>query len=110
MRRGRGPFAEITGFEWDEHNAAKIRERHGVLPAECEEVFTGRPRVLPDPDHSAGEERHVVFGATATGRRLAIVFTVRGSRLRVVTARDQSRKERRELEHAEEAEEDSPLS
>jgi len=110
VRRGWRPFTEVEGFEWDEHNAAKIRQRHGVLPSECEEVLTGSPRVVPDRDHSADEARHVAFGATTTGRRLAIVFTIRGRRLLVITARDQRRKERRELEHAEEAQEDSPLS
>ncbi len=91
------PWAGILGFDWDEHNARKIREQHGVEPGECEEVLLGEPRLVRDAAHSNREARYVVFGATATGRRLAVVFTIRGSRLRIVTARDQSRRERREL-------------
>lgn len=91
------PFAGVTGFEWDEHDARKIRNRHAVEPSECEEVLLREPRIVRDEPHSGAEARFVAFGPTATGRRLAVVFTVRGSRLRVVTARDQSRRERREL-------------
>ena len=98
-------FAEVEGFDWDDHNAGKIRARHGVLPAECEEVFSAGPLVVSDPRHSTAEPRHAAFGATRTGRRLTIVFTIRSGRIRVVTARDQSRKERRELQHAQKARE-----
>lgn len=103
-------LAAVEGFEWDENNGAKIRERHGVLPHECEEVFAAGPRIAPDPRHSLTEPRHAAFGATRTGRRLAIFFTVRAGRIRVISARDQSRRERRELSHAEEAPEDPTLS
>jgi hypothetical protein len=102
-------LATASGFDWDEHNADKIRERHGVLPFECEEVFASGPLVAPDPRHSAGEPRHAAFGSTRTGRRLAIFFTVRAGRIRVIGARDPSRRERRELQHAEKAQEDSAL-
>jgi uncharacterized DUF497 family protein len=85
----------------------KIWTKHAVSRPECEEVFLGAPRVVADETHSGAERRFVAFGATATGRRLAVVFTLRGSRLRVITARDQCRRERRELEHGEAAEADS---
>lgn len=91
------PFAGIAGFDWDEHDSRKIRDRHAVEPSECEEVLLHEPRIVRDEAHSSHEARFVAFGPTATGRRLAVVFTLRGTRLRVVTARDQSRRERREL-------------
>ena len=94
------PFASFTGFDWDEHNRRKIRAGHAVEPSECEEVLLREPRVLRDDAHSSHEPRYIAFGPTSTGRRLAVVFTVRGTRLRVVTARDQSRRERRELGNA----------
>ncbi len=100
-------LAAVEGFDWEEHNSRKIWTKHAVSPLECEEVFFGAPRVLADPVHSGSERRFVAFGATATGRRLAVDFTLRGSRLRVVTARDQSRRERRELDHGASAEADS---
>ncbi len=97
MERAR-VFAGIRGFEWDEPNAGKIWRQHGVTPRECEEVFLLAPRLAEDPGHSGTETRRVAFGPTATGRRLAVVFTLRGERIRVVTARDQSRRERKELD------------
>ena len=102
-------LAQVDGFDWDEHNAWKIRKQHDVQPQECEEVFWIAPRLAADSPHSLAEPRFVALGATRTGRRPAGVFTLRGSRIRVVTARDQSRKERRELDHAEEAQADPPL-
>jgi len=92
-------LAGIDGFDWDEHNITKIQAKHGVQPLECEEVFRLEPRLVEDPGHSRGELRYAAFGQTRTGRALALVFTLRGTRIRVVTARDQSRKERRELAH-----------
>jgi uncharacterized DUF497 family protein len=102
-----GQLAAVEGFDWDEHNSTKVWTKHAVSPHECEEVFLGTPRVVADAAHSGAERRFVAFGATATGRRLAVIFTLRGARLRVVTARDQSRRERRELDHGEATEADS---
>ena len=106
---GTDPLAAVEGFEWDDHNAEKIRRRHGVLATECEEVFSAGPLVVADPRHSDAEARFAAFGPTRTGRRLAIFFTVRLRRIRVISARDQSRRERRELHHAQEAQADSDL-
>ena len=95
-------LSDLEGFDWDEHNADKIWRRHDVVPSECEEVFSNAPHLVADPRHSEDEPRFIALGESRTGRRLAIAFTVRGARIRVVTARDQSRKERRELARAEE--------
>jgi uncharacterized DUF497 family protein len=88
-----------TGFEWDEGNVEKSWERHGVLATECEEVFFQRPiRIAPDSAHSHDEERSAALGVTAAGRRLAVVFTIRGTLIRVISARDMNRRERRTYE------------
>lgn len=85
----------VSGFEWDSGDADKLRERHGVLPAEAEQVLLRRPWVLaPDSTHSAAESRWYALGETAAGRRLMVVFTVRGQRVRVISARPMSRRER----------------
>lgn len=97
MAASSDPLAGVTGFEWNEHNSGKIRHRRAVEPSECEEVLLLLPRIVRDATHSVQEARFIAFGPTATGRRLAVVFTLRGTRLRVVTARDQSRRERKEL-------------
>jgi uncharacterized DUF497 family protein len=90
------PFPEITGFEWDEGNSTKNWEMHRVSQAEAEQVFFTQPlRIARDWEHSAGEERYAALGQTFAGRRLTIVFTLRGSLIRVISARDMSRRERR---------------
>lgn len=84
-------------FDWDEGNLEKNWEKHKVHYKEAEEVFFNKPlRIFPDPAHSEGEERHVAFGVTDQRRKLTVVFTLRKGKIRIVSARDQSRKERKE--------------
>jgi uncharacterized protein len=89
--------AEWLGFDWDEGNANKNWEKHGVADSECEEIFFNRPFVVRhDPQHSsAGERRWHAFGQTDRGRRLFIAFTVRAHLVRVISAREMTRRERR---------------
>lgn len=87
---------EFTGFDWSRGNAEKNWERHGVSPEEAEQVFFNRPLLCSDdPAHSMTEQRFYVLGQTDQGRRLFIVFTVRKQKVRVISARDMSRKERK---------------
>lgn len=86
---------EWSGFEWDEGNRDK-NLKHGVNNWECEQVFFNQPLLLlEDPVHSVAEDRYAAFGRTDAGRALVIVFTVRISRIRIISARDMNRKERR---------------
>ena len=83
---------------------------HGVSRAEAEHVFLNRPLLVAnDPGHSDDEMRYFALGRTDAARLLAVVFTLRGSRLRVISARAMSRRERRFYAQAEAAEGDSPL-
>jgi len=94
-------LAECTGFQWDAGNAGKNWELHQVPNAECEQVFFNRPiRVAPDAKHSRQEPRRAALGQTNGGRLLSVVFTVRGTLVRVISARDMSRNERRLYEQA----------
>ena len=89
-------LAQCTGFDWDSGNAPKLEQRHGVTPGECEQVFFREPLLIaPNHKHSISEERWAAWGCTADGRALAIVFTLRGDRIRPLSARDMNRKERR---------------
>jgi len=89
-------LASLTGFEWDEGNLTKNSEKHQVSALECEQVFFNRPLIaLPDERHSESEPRFYALGQTDSGRRLFIVFTARCDLLRVISARDMSRKERK---------------
>jgi uncharacterized DUF497 family protein len=88
------PLKGCTGFNWDEGNLEKNWERHRVPFWEAEEVFFSEPLVVsPDRRHSAAEPRYLALGQADSGRRLFISFTVRGSLVRIISARDMSRKE-----------------
>ncbi|MBI3971426.1 MAG: BrnT family toxin [Chloroflexi bacterium] len=88
---------EFEGFDWDEGNRGKNWERHRVSDVECEEVFFHEPLlVYPDEEHSDSEQRYYVLGRTDRGRCVFLVFTARGQRVRVISARDMTKRERRE--------------
>ena len=90
---------KCTGFEWDEGNLLKNWEKHRVSASECEQIFFNRPLVaLPDPEHSHVEQRFYALGQTDAARYLFVVFTVRSDLIRVISARDMSRKERKAFE------------
>ena len=85
----------ITGFQWAQGNLEKKWLKHGVSALECEQVFFNHPLVVaPDLKHSRDEERFFVLGRKDSDRYLFVVFTVRRRKLRVISARDMSRKER----------------
>ena len=85
----------ITGFEWDSGNQNKSMVKHHVSWLECEQVFFNKPvYVLPDIKHSFKEERYYILGHTDSERLLFISFTIRKNKIRVISARDMSKKER----------------
>lgn len=89
-------FSNVEGFDWDAGNVRK-NERHGVSQAEAEQVFFDqRLLVVADHKHSQAETRFHALGETLAGRKLHIAFTLRstGKMVRVISARDMSRKER----------------
>jgi hypothetical protein len=89
-------LADCTGFQWDAGNVDKNWKRHQVTRGECEQVFFQRPlRIARDPAHSRAEARYAALGQTAAGRRLTLIFTIRDTLIRVISARDMSRRERR---------------
>ena len=94
-------LAACTGFDWDSANVDKNWERHQVSPSECEQVFFQRPILIArDRKHSQREPRYAALGQTAAGRLLTIVFTIRGTLIRVISARAMSRRERNAYEQA----------
>ncbi|HKI06019.1 MAG TPA: BrnT family toxin [Thermoanaerobaculia bacterium] len=91
---------EGTEFEWDAGNAEKNWLRHRVSQAECEQVFFNRPLVAAeDVLHSSDEPRFFALGQSDAGRPLFVVYTLRGEKVRVISARDMTRRERKEYEH-----------
>ncbi|MBI4458802.1 MAG: BrnT family toxin [Acidobacteria bacterium] len=95
-------FRDIDGFQWDEGNSQKNWRRHGVTQTEAEQVFMNRPLIVGDnTKHSTREQRYFALGHTDSGRELMVVFTLRGSLLRVISARPMSQRERRAYAEAE---------
>jgi len=89
-------LATATGFQWDDGNIDKNWEKHSVSFLECEEVFFNELLVVaPEYVNTRGEERYIVLGKTDSGRRLLVVFALRDRKIRVISARDMSKKERR---------------
>jgi len=94
-------FAAVVGFQWDEGNARKSADKHGVTQAEAEQVFLNEPLlVIHDAVHSKAEPRFHALGRTHEGRRLHVTFTLRAADtlIRVISARDMHRKERNRYE------------
>jgi uncharacterized DUF497 family protein len=89
-------FPSLTGFEWDDGNRTKNEEKHEVGMGECEQLFFNEPLlILDDYARSDFEPRYAAFGHTDDDRLLTVIFTIRGTLLRVISARDMSRKERK---------------
>lgn len=86
-------------FEWDSHKARKNLRSHSVSFPEATEIFGDElSSTVPDPDHSEGERRYLIFGQTLAGRHLVAVFTERADRIRLISARRMTRRERKAYE------------
>ena len=89
-------ISNCDGFQWDDGNIDKNWQKHEVKNIECEEVFFNQPfMVVDDHKHSIAEKRYFVLGQTDLGRKLFIAFTVRARKIRVISARDMTKKEKR---------------
>jgi len=94
-------LAHCAGFQWDDGNADKNWELHQVSLGEAEQTFFNRPIVVaPDKKHSEKELRFAALGKTDAHRLLTIIFTIRGNLVRVISARDMSRRERAACEQS----------
>jgi hypothetical protein len=83
-------------FEWDAKKAFENEQKHGVLFQEAATVF-GDPLAITfnDPDHSEHEERYITFGVSSSKRPLVVSHVDRGERIRIISARTMTRKERK---------------
>ena len=86
-------------FEWDPEKAASNVEKHGVEFIEATTVFADPLELtITDPDHSENEDRFISLGRSASGTVLVVSFTERENRIRVISARPATSRERREYE------------
>jgi uncharacterized DUF497 family protein len=90
---------DFAGFQWDKGNIEKNWLKHKVTPLECEQLFFNQPLlVVEDPKHSRRERRYYALGHTDDARLLFVAFMIRRGLIRVISARDMSRKEREKYE------------
>ena len=86
-------------FEWAPRKATANRRKHGVSFEQAIPVF-GDPlaRIFDDPDHSTSERRELIVGHCTRRTVLVVCFVQRGGRIRIVSARRATRRERRDYE------------
>jgi len=86
-------------FEWDPRKAKRNIALHAVTFDEASTVFRDPLScTIIDPLHSAGEERYVLTGLSNRNRLLVVVHTERGARIRIISARLATNKERKQYE------------
>lgn len=91
-------FKKLEGFDWNEGNLDHIK-KHNVDYKECESIFSNKPLFISeDEEHSRLEKRYRAYGKSDFNRLLNVIFTVRRNNMRVISARDQNKKERREFQ------------
>jgi len=90
-------FDKIVGFDWDTGNFRK-NEKHSVTQSEAEQIFFNKLLIIvEDTQHSRNETRYQALGKTDLLRLLHVTYTLRahGTKIRVISARAMSVKERR---------------
>ena len=90
-------------FEWDPSKARQNLRKHQVSFEEAATVF-GDPLAItyPDPDHSTSEQRFITIGLSSASRALIVAHADRGEKIRIITARRTTQRERRHYEEYEE--------
>lgn len=88
-------------FEWHPLKAAANLKKHKVSFEEAKTVFGDKRHLeVPDREHCDEEMRYLAIGRSAKGRILTLIFTERGTRLRLISARLSEPWERREYENS----------
>lgn len=86
-------------FEWDNSKAERNLSKHGVSFEEAKTVFYDPLYVdFYDPDHSEDEERYLIVGESNHKRVLIVSYTERDDSIRLISAREVTRNERRTYE------------
>jgi uncharacterized DUF497 family protein len=80
----------VVEFEWDSNKAESNLRKHGVRFAEAMTAFEDEA-MLTIADDRADEERFVALGLSSLGRLLVVIYTARGRRIRIISARKATR-------------------
>ncbi len=90
----------MIDFEWNPQKAEINRKKHGITFDEASTVFEDTLSVTyPDPDHSQQEERYLIIGVSSQYRVLVISHTYRSETIRIISARQATKRERIFYEH-----------
>lgn len=86
-------------FDWDQNKADLNLSKHGVSFDEAKTVLQD-PFYLDffDPDHSYGENRYIIIGYSSKNRLLLVSYTEHGEMIRLISAREATRRERKDYE------------
>ena len=96
-------YNRCVEFEWDANKAADNLRKHKVSFMEAATVFGDFLGItVPDPAHSADEDRYITVGLSNLGRLLMVAHTERDERIRIISARTLTAKEKRAYENSEE--------
>ena len=88
-------------FEWNALKAAGNLRKHGVSFDEAASVFFDPLSATgDDPDHPLAEERFVTFGMSSSGRLLVVAHTEQNDAIRIISARQATRAERKLYEES----------
>ncbi len=83
-------------FEWHTEKAYANIQKHRVSFAEASTVFSDSLSItFPDPDHSILESRYITIGLSSSRKLLILSHTDRSNRVRIISAREATRRERR---------------
>ena len=86
-------------FRWDSNREARNNAKHGVAFVEACTVFEDPlSSTVPDPEHSEGEARFLTFGVSTEGRPLVVAHTEQDDRIRIISSRLMTRRERQAYE------------
>lgn len=86
---------EYLSFDWDIWNHQKNEIKHGISRHEAESVFFDKNiTIYEDIKHSVSEKRWIAYGRSSYHNVLMLAFTLRGHKVRIISARKASKKER----------------
>jgi uncharacterized DUF497 family protein len=88
-------------FEWDEtKNTTNQKKHRGVSFEEAQSVFSDElGRLVPDPEHSEGEQRFILMGMSAQSRILTVCHCeINEDTIRIISARKADKNEIKQYE------------
>ena len=88
-------------FEWNLKKAALNLSKHGVSFEEALTVFADPlAKIFDDESHSLGEQREIIIGHSVNQKLLLVCFTAEGESIRIFSAREATKRERKDYEES----------